>query len=112
MPCIDEAIKDQVSSKQDQDQHQQEYVGTVETLQQLQQDFDSLTKQMVDGEGKSQKAHETTKQSIEILLEHIAYIRDQVDSKTSSGRHTICRMYRMSFPLCTESLLSSRQVSC
>ena len=61
MPCIDEAIKDQVSSKQDQDQHQQEYVGTVENLQQFQQDFDSLTsKRMVASEGKSQQERETT----------------------------------------------------
>ena len=34
---------------------------------------------MVDGEGKSHKALETTKRSIEILLEEIAYVRDQVD---------------------------------
>ena len=34
---------------------------------------------MVDGEGKSQQARETTKRSIEILLEQTAYVQDQVD---------------------------------
>ena len=90
MPRIDEVIQDQVSSSQDQDQHQQEYVGTVETLEQLQQDFDSLTERMVDGKGKSQKAHETTKRSIEILLEQIAYVRDQVDHQNVKwGTHDL-----------------------
>ena len=74
LKCGPTVTKDQVSNNQDQDQHQQEYVGTVENLQQLQQDFDSLTKRMVDSEGKSQKARETTKQSIEIILEQIAYV--------------------------------------
>ena len=79
LKCGPTVTKDQVSNNQDQDQHQQEYVGTVENLQQLQQDFDSLTKRMVDGEGTSQQARETTKQSIETLLEQIAYVRDQVN---------------------------------
>ena len=34
---------------------------------------------MVDGEGTSQQARETTKRSIEILLEQTAYVQDQVD---------------------------------
>jgi len=75
MPRIEQAIGEQVSSS-NLDQGQQEYMGTAETLQQLHMDhFDSLTKRMVDGEGKSQKVQETTKQSIEILLEQIACLR-------------------------------------
>ena len=76
MPRIEQAIGEQVSSS-NLNQGQQEYMGTAETFQQLHMDhhFDSLTKRMVDGEGKSQKAQEATKQSIEILLEQIACLR-------------------------------------
>ena len=39
---------------------------------------------MVARKGKSQKARETTKRSIKILLEQIAYVRDQVDEQNVS----------------------------
>jgi hypothetical protein len=45
---------------------------------------------MVAGEGKSQQACETTKRSIEILLEHIAYVQDQVDHQNVKwGTHDL-----------------------